>query len=86
MATKTLIPPSASLPLLAPLQDSAASSRIGAEVMRNALYGKWCNVLGHSMTRETKTASSELLELKKGKLSSIKPAMNLIFDCITTLL
>ena len=67
MATKTLMPPAAAavLPVLPPQQEP--SIRIGPEVIRNALYGKWCNVLGHSLTRETKAASPELVEQNKGK-------------------
>ncbi|XP_022106272.1 PR domain zinc finger protein 12-like isoform X1 [Acanthaster planci] len=39
---------------------------ISPEILRNALYGKWCNVLGQGLTRDNKTAAAELLERKKG--------------------
>lgn len=40
---------------------------ISPEILRNALYGKWCNVLGQGLTRDNKAAAAELLERKKGR-------------------
>ena len=57
---------SESTALSSPNQDFVVNA-IGPEIVRNALYGKWCNVLGHSLTRETKVSSCEMLEQKKGK-------------------
>ncbi|XP_033103390.1 PR domain zinc finger protein 12-like [Anneissia japonica] len=38
---------------------------ITAELLRNALYGKWCNVIGETVTHQTKHSAKELVEKKK---------------------
>lgn len=45
-----------------------ATSLISVEMLRNALYSKWCNLAGKSMTQESSLTARRILESKKGKL------------------
>lgn len=40
---------------------------ISVEMLRNALYSKWCNLAGKSMTQESSLTARRILESKKGK-------------------
>ncbi|XP_071821723.1 PR domain zinc finger protein 12-like [Apostichopus japonicus] len=43
-----------------------ATSLISVEMLRNALYSKWCNLAGKSMTQESSLTARRILESKKG--------------------
>ena len=45
----------------------ASPDYISQEMLRNALYGKWCDLNGRSLSADTNTKARQLLEKKKGK-------------------
>ena len=48
-------------------QISDATNLISVEMLRNALYSKWCNLAGKSLSQETNLTARRILESKKGK-------------------
>lgn len=47
----------------------ASPDYISQEMLRNALYGKWCDLSGRSLPADNNTKARQLLEKKKGKSS-----------------